>query len=212
MGSAESACGHTYFGLHRTEAGWTFREWAPNATAIHQVGKFSEWNADPSFALTRLNDGGDWDSHCFDYAKLEVVHFLLSNCRYWFDAFHVDGFGFDGITSMLYTHHGLEKAFGGYDDYFDIAVDEDALAYLVLASEVIHTVRPDAMIVAEDISGMPGLALPQEHGGIGFGYRFSMGVPDYWIKLTKDTPDERWPMGRMWQELTNRRREERTIS
>ncbi|BBO75751.1 1,4-alpha-glucan branching enzyme [Desulfosarcina widdelii] len=153
-----------------------------------------------------------WDSRCFDYGKPEVVHFLLSNCRYWLDAFHVDGFRFDGITSMLYTHHGLERAFSGYDDYFNDTVDEDALAYLALANEVIHRLRPDAMTVAEDISGMPGLALPVAEGGVGFDYRFAMGIPDNWIRLTKDTPDENWPMGHLWYELTNRRREERTIS
>jgi 1,4-alpha-glucan branching enzyme len=153
-----------------------------------------------------------WDSRCFDYGKPQVVHFLLSNCRYWLDAFHVDGFRFDGITSMLYTHHGLEKAFTGYDDYFDATVDEDALAYLALANEVIHRLRPDAMTVAEDISGMPGLAVPIDQGGVGFDYRFSMGVPDLWIRLTKDTRDEDWPVGHLWHELTNRRREEKTIS
>ncbi|BBO91317.1 alpha amylase C-terminal domain-containing protein [Desulfosarcina ovata] len=153
-----------------------------------------------------------WDSRCFDYGKPEVVHFLLSNCRYWLDAFHVDGFRFDGITSMLYTHHGLERAFTGYGDYFNDAVDEDALAYLALANEVIHRLRPDAITVAEDISGMPGLALPVAAGGVGFDYRFAMGVPDYWIRLTKDIPDEHWPMGHLWHELTNRRQEEKTIS
>jgi 1,4-alpha-glucan branching enzyme len=153
-----------------------------------------------------------WDSRCFDYGKPEVVHFLLSNCRYWLDAFHVDGFRFDGITSMLYTHHGLEKAFSGYDDYFNAMVDEDALAYLTLANEVIHRLRPDALTVAEDISGMPGLALSAADGGVGFDFRFSMGVPDYWIRLVKDIPDDEWPMGNLWAELTNRRQAEKTIS
>ena len=153
-----------------------------------------------------------WERRCFDYGKPEVIHFLLSNCRYWLDAFHVDGFRFDGITSMLYTHHGLERAFSGYDDYFGDAVDEDALAYLALANELIHALRPDAMTVAEDISGMPGLALSLADGGAGFDYRFCMGVPDYWIRLVKETPDEEWPMGHLWHELTNRRREEGTIS
>jgi 1,4-alpha-glucan branching enzyme len=153
-----------------------------------------------------------WDSYCFDYGKPQIIHFLLSNCRYWLDTFHVDGFRFDGITSMLYTHHGLEKTFTGYDDYFNDTVDEDALAYLALANEVIHRLRPDAITVAEDISGMPGLAMPTADGGVGFDYRFAMGVPDYWIRLVKDTPDEAWPMGNLWYELTNRRREEKTIS
>ncbi len=153
-----------------------------------------------------------WDSRCFDYGKPQVLHFLLSNCRYWLDEFKVDGFRFDGITSMLYLHHGLEKAFTCYDDYFDDQVDEDALCYLALANQVIHRLRPDAITIAEDVSGMPGLARPGGEGGIGFDYRFAMGVPDYWIKLTKDTPDEDWPTGGLWYELNNRRADEKTIS
>jgi 1,4-alpha-glucan branching enzyme len=153
-----------------------------------------------------------WDSRCFDYGKHQVLHFLLSNCRFWLDEYHVDGFRFDGITSMLYLHHGLGKAFTSYDDYFNASVDEDALTYLALANRVIHEVRPDAMTIAEDISGMPGLAAPLSEGGIGFDYRFAMGVPDHWIRLTKDTRDEDWHMGHLWYELTNRRPDENTIS
>ncbi len=153
-----------------------------------------------------------WDSRCFDYGKYQVLHFLLSNCRFWLDEYRVDGFRFDGITSMLYLHHGLEKAFTSYDDYFDESVDEDALTYLELANRVIHEVRPDAVTIAEDVSGMPALAAPASDGGIGFDYRFAMGVPDHWIKLIKEVPDEQWPMGNIWYELTNRRCEEKTIS
>ena len=153
-----------------------------------------------------------WDSRCFDYGRLQVMHFLLSNCRYWLDEFHFDGFRFDGITSMLYLDHGLEKAFTSYDDYFGNNVDEDALVYLSLANRLVHELRPDAITIAEDISGMPGLAASPSEGGIGFDYRFAMGVPDYWIRLVKDTKDENWPMGHLWYELTNRRSEEKTIS
>ncbi len=153
-----------------------------------------------------------WDSRCFDYGKPEVLHFLLSNCRFWLDEYRVDGFRFDGITSMLYHHHGLEKAFVSYRDYFDESVDEQALVYLTLANRVIHAVRPDAMTIAEDVSGMPGLAVPAERGGAGFDYRLAMGIPDYWIKQIKHTPDEAWHMGGLWHELTNRRADERTIS
>ena len=153
-----------------------------------------------------------WDSRCFDYEKHQVLHFLLSNCRFWLDEYKLDGFRFDGVTSMLYMDHGLEKAFTSYDDYFDDNVDEDALVYLALANKVIHDVRPDAVIIAEDISGMPGLAVPISSGGTGFDYRFAMGVPDNWIRLIKDTPDEKWNMEHLWYELTNRRQDEKTIS
>ena len=153
-----------------------------------------------------------WGSRCFDYGKPQVLHFLLSNCRFWLDEYRFDGFRFDGITSMLYLHHGLGKAFTAYDDYFDDSVDEDALTYLALANRLIHTIRPDAITIAEDVSGMPGLAAEIALGGIGFDYRFSMGVADYWTKLAKDVRDEDWPMGNLWHELTNRRRDEKIIS
>ena len=153
-----------------------------------------------------------WDSRVFDYGKPQVLHFLLSNCRYWLDEFHFDSFRFDGVTSMIYLEHGLKRVFTSYNDYFDDSVDENALTYLALANRIIHDVRPDAITIAEDVSGMPGLAVPQSEGGFGFDYRFAMGVPDYWIRLIKDYKDEDWPTGHLWFELTNRRTDEKTIS
>ena len=153
-----------------------------------------------------------WDSRCFDYGKPEVLHFLLSNCRFWLEEYHFDGFRFDGITSMLYDHHGLGKAFTSYGDYFDQHVDEDALSYLTLANKLIHEIHPEAIVIAEDISGMPGLAVSVEEGGIGFDYRFAMGIPDFWIKLTKEVRDEEWPITHLWHELNNRRVHEKSIS
>ena len=153
-----------------------------------------------------------WDSRCFDYSKPQVLHFLLSNCRYWLDEFHFDGFRFDGVTSMIYLQHGLGRVFTSYTDYFDGSVDEDALTYLALANRVIHDIRPNTVTIAEDVSGMPGLAISQSGGGFGFDYRFAMGVPDYWIQLIKDFKDENWPISHLWFELTNRRQDEKTIS
>ena len=153
-----------------------------------------------------------WGSRCFNYEKPEVLHFLLSNCRFWLDEYRLDGFRFDGVTSMLYLHHGLGTAFTSYDDYFGDAVDRDALTYLTLANRLIHAVKPSAITIAEDVSGMPGLAAPVEDGGCGFDYRLAMGVPDCWFKLVNDVRDEDWNMGFLWHELTNRRAEERTIS
>ena len=153
-----------------------------------------------------------WDSLCFDYGKIEVLHFLLSNCRFWLDEYHFDGYRFDGITSMLYLHHGLGGALGGYGDYFNDSVDEDAVTYLSLANDVIHALRPDAITVAEDVSGMPGLVAPASDNGVGFDYRLGMGVPDHWFRLLKEVADEDWHMGQSWHELTNHRAEEKIIT
>ncbi|MBP7950783.1 MAG: alpha amylase C-terminal domain-containing protein [Verrucomicrobiales bacterium] len=153
-----------------------------------------------------------WDSRCFNYGKDEVLHFLLSNCRYWLEEFNVDGFRFDGVTSMLYEHRGLGSTFTCYDEYFTPATDEDALTYLTLANRLIHEIRPHAITVAEDVSGMPGLGAAPEGGGVGFDFRLAMGVPDIWFKFAADTPDEDWNVEHLYYELTNRRADEKTIS
>ena len=153
-----------------------------------------------------------WGSRCFDYGKHEVLNFLLSNCKYWLEEFRFDGYRFDGITSMLYWDHGINKDFTEYSLYYDGNQDECAITYLALANRVIHQVDPEAITIAEDMSGMPGVASPLEYGGMGFDYRMNMGTPDYWIKLLKEKRDEEWHVGDLFYELTNKREEERTIS
>lgn len=153
-----------------------------------------------------------WDSLVFDYGKPEVVHFLLSNVRYWLDEFRFDGFRFDGVTSMIYSHHGLGKSFTSYNDYYNNTLQLDALAYLQMANDVAHSVGKSILTIAEDTSALPGLALSSENGGIGFDYRLSMGVPDLWIKILKEKKDEDWDLVRLFYELTARRPEEKVIS
>ena len=153
-----------------------------------------------------------WGSRCFDYGKDETKYFLLSNCKYWMEEYHIDGFRFDGVTSMLYWDHGLEKAFVGYDNYFNQGVDENAVTYLALANMLIREMNPDAFTIAEDVSGMAGLAAPFEMGGVGFDFRMSMGVADNWIKWIKELSDDQWSVGEIWWQLTNKREDEKTIS
>ncbi len=153
-----------------------------------------------------------WGSRCFDYGKTNVIHFLLSNCKYWLDEFGFDGYRFDGITSMLFWNHGLGDAYTNYSMYFDGSSDDDAWVYLQMANRVIHEVKPYAITIAEDVSGMPGVAAPIEDCGIGFDYRMAMGVPDFWFKLAEKVKDDDWSMGGIFWELTNKRAEERVVS
>ncbi len=153
-----------------------------------------------------------WDSLCFDYGKNEVLHFLLSNCKYWMEEFRFDGFRFDGVTSMLYYSHGLGEAFCNYGDYYNGNQDDNAICYLTLANKLIHEINSKAITIAEEVSGMPGLAAPIENGGYGFDYRMAMNVPDYWIKIIKEKVDEDWKPSSMFWEVTNRRADEKTIS
>jgi len=154
-----------------------------------------------------------WDSMLFDYDKDEVLRFLLSNVRFWHDEYHVDGFRFDGVTSMMYRDHGLERGFHSYDDYLrSDNVDAQAVTYLQLANQVAHDANPHAITIAEDVSGMVGIARPLDEGGLGFDYRLAMGIPDYWIKILKEKRDEEWPMGELFSVLTNRRQGEKHVA
>lgn len=153
-----------------------------------------------------------WDSMVFDYSKFEVLRFLLSNVRYWLEEFRFDGFRFDGVTSMLYLDHGLARSFTSYDDYFGANVDEDAVSYVKLANLLAHSLHQDVLTIAEDVSGMPGMARRLEDGGLGFDFRLAMGVPDYWIKVVKEWRDEAWHMDELFGAMLNRRHDEKHVA
>lgn len=184
----------------------------------HAVKNFSEGLNDfDGSGGQYFHEGGrgihaSWDSKLFNYGKPEVQQFLLSNLQYWMEEFHFDGFRFDGVTSMLYFHHGDFVTFDHYDKYFKKDTEWDAIMYLQLANKLIHEIKPEAICIAEDMSGMPGMCRTLEEGGIGFDYRLGMGIPDYWIKILKHKRDEDWNIHEMWHVLTNRRYKEKTIA
>ena len=163
------------------------------------------------FHTGRRGNHPAWGTKLFDYGKPGVAHFLLSNLKFWLEEYRFDGFRFDGVTSMLYLNHGLGEAFGEYGKYFSPNTDPDAVTYLQLASALCKEVRPDCLLIAEDMSGMPGMCLPVGWGGVGFDYRLGMGTPDFWINTLKTKKDEDWDMGHMFWELTQRRPEEKVI-
>lgn len=178
--------------------------------ALEGIGEFDG----TSYQFFHDGPQGDhpaWGTKLFDYAKPEILHFLLSNLKFWLEEYHFDGFRFDGITSMLYHDHGLGSAFDNYQKYFSMNTDTEAITYLQLAAELCKDIRPDSVLIAEDMSGMPGMCLPIAWGGIGFDYRLGMGAPDYWIRTLRSKRDEEWNLGEMWHELSQRRPQEKVI-
>ncbi|MDR0836544.1 MAG: 1,4-alpha-glucan-branching enzyme, partial [Tannerella sp.] len=178
---------------------------------IEGLGRF-DGTTHQYFHADHRRDHPMWDSLCFDYGKNETLHFLLSNCRFWLEEYRFDGFRFDGVTSMIYYSHGAGEHFTNYGDYYNGNQDGDAICYLTLANKLIHEVNPNAITIAEEMSGMPGIAAKTEDGGIGFDYRLAMGIPDFWIKTIKEKQDQDWKVGNILWELTNRRAEEKMIS
>jgi 1,4-alpha-glucan branching enzyme len=154
-----------------------------------------------------------WDSRLFNYGSHEVLRFLLSNLRFYMEEYRFDGFRFDGVTSMMYLHHGNGTGFsGGYHEYFGDTVDLEAVVYLMLANDAMHELYPSCIMIAEDVSGMPLLGIPVSRGGVGFDYRLSMAIPDMWIKLLKHTSDSNWNIQDIAHTLTNRRHGEKCVA
>lgn len=178
---------------------------------LEGLGRF-DGSYDQYFHSGSRREHPGWDSLCFNYGKPEVLHFLLSNCKFWIEEYNFDGFRFDGVTSMLYYDHGLGADFSNYGDYYNGNQDPDAICYLTLANKLIHSIKENAITIAEEVSGMPGLAIKPEDGGYGFDYRMAMNIPDYWIKLIKEKKLEDWHPSSIFWEVTNRRSDEKTIS
>lgn len=154
-----------------------------------------------------------WDSRLLNYNNWEVQRYLLSNVRYWIEEFQFDGFRFDGVTSMLYHHHGINTGFSGnYAEYFGTSTNVDACVYLMLANDLMHELDRDTLSIAEDVSGMPALGRPVCEGGLGFDYRLGMAIPDLWIDLLKNYRDEHWRMSQLVSTLCNRRYTEGTVA
>ncbi len=183
----------------------------------HTVKNFlegiNEFDGQPGLYLHEgeRGDHPSWDSKLFNYGKTEVLRFLLSNVKYWMREFHFDGFRFDGVTSMLYFHHGYISDWN-QDAFFRDGVEWDAITYMQLANALIKQVNRHAVSIAEDVSGMPGLCNPTKHGGIGFDYRLGMGIPDYWTKVLKEKKDEEWNVWELWDVMVNRKFDIKTVA
>ena len=158
-----------------------------------------------------------WNSKCFNYGKKEVVQFLLGQLLYFVEVYHIDGFRFDGVTSILYNDHAINRGFNGdYRDYFGFdsnvrtrtlhqQINIDALAYLTMANNLLHSLTPPCFSIAEDVSGYPLLASPFQKGGMDFDYRMNLAIADKWIKLFKESRIEDWNMNDILHTITNRR-------
>ncbi|XP_047249302.1 1,4-alpha-glucan-branching enzyme 3, chloroplastic/amyloplastic isoform X3 [Capsicum annuum] len=135
-----------------------------------------------------------WGTRMFKYGDLDVLHFLLSNLNWWVEEYHVDGFHFHSLSSMLYTHNGFASFTGDMDEYCNQYVDKDALLYLILANEVLHTLHPNVITIAEDATLYPGLCDQTSQGGLGFDYFANLSASEMWLALLENTPDHEWCM------------------
>ncbi|KAH7428429.1 hypothetical protein KP509_09G001300 [Ceratopteris richardii] len=146
-----------------------------------------------------------WGTRMYNYNSYEVLRFLLSNLKWWVNEYHVDGFNFHSLASMLYTHNGFEKRTGGYDYFCNQYVDQDAQNYLILANEMLHTLNPNIITIAEDTTFYPGLCQPINKGGLGFDYAVSTQPAEMWAWLIRYGSDQHWIISQIVDTLTRQK-------
>ena len=116
----------------------------------------------------------DWKSYIFNYGRLEVRSFLMSNAIFWLDRYHVDGLRVDAVASMLYRDYSrnegewIPNIYGGRENL-------EVISLLKQINETIYSEFPDTQTIAEESTAFPGVSRPTFDGGLGFGMKWMMG-------------------------------------
>ncbi|KAG8075748.1 hypothetical protein GUJ93_ZPchr0006g43795 [Zizania palustris] len=145
-----------------------------------------------------------WGTRMFKYDDVDVLHFLFSNLNWWVTEYHIDGFQFHSLSSMLYTHNGFSTFTGAMEEYCNQYVDKDALIYLILANEMLHELHPDIITIAEDATFYPGLCEPTTQGGLGFDYWVNLSIPEMWLWHLENVPGQEWSMNKIMKVLISK--------
>jgi 1,4-alpha-glucan branching enzyme len=150
-------------------------DWVPGhfPSDAHGLGRFDGTSlyehADPREGFHQ-----DWNTLIFNYGRVEVANYLISNALYWLEEYHLDGLRVDAVASMLYRDYSREAGQwvpnrdGGRENY-------EAIALLQNMNITAYGECEGVMTVAEESTAFPGVSRPVDHGGLGFGFKWNMG-------------------------------------
>lgn len=135
----------------------------------------------------RQGEHPEWGTRLYNYDRVEVRDFLLSNAIYWLDEFRVDGYRVDGVASMLYLDYSKQS--GQWIPAHDGSnMNYPAINFLQALNREVHSFRPHAITIAEESSGYPGVT---SEWGLGFDYMWRMGGMHHIRQFVADEPQHR---------------------
>lgn len=116
----------------------------------------------------------DWNSYIFNYKRGEVKSFLISNARFWFDLFHIDGIRVDAVSSMLKLNYSRKEGEWEPNEHGGDG-NLEAIQFIKHLNEMIFRDFPDVQTIAEEATDWPGVSRPTFADGLGFGMKWMMG-------------------------------------
>ena len=166
-------------------------DWAPGHFCKDSHGLY---NFDGTHLFENANpligENFDWGTANFDFDKLEVQSFLISNAIFWFDLYHIDGLRVDAVANMLYLDYGnkeklhIKNKYGGNQNI-------EAVTFLKKLNEAVFKYVKNPLMIAEDSSTFKMLTSPTYIGGMGFNYKWNMGWMNDMLKYMSLDPIHR---------------------
>ena len=173
--------------FHREGIG-VILDWVPSHFPYDSHGLFMfDGTHTYEYADMRKGYHPDWNSYIFNYKRGEVKSFLISNARFWFDKFHIDGIRVDAVSSILRLDYSRKHGewepneFGGNGNL-------EAIAFVKDLNETIYRDFPDVQTIAEEATDWPGISKPTWQDGLGFGMKWMMGWMHDTLKYFKQDP------------------------
>ncbi|TCD16734.1 1,4-alpha-glucan branching protein GlgB [Oricola cellulosilytica] len=150
-------------------------DWVPGhfPSDVHGLARF-DGTALYEHADPREGFHQDWNTLIYNYGRVEVSNYLISNALYWLEEYHVDGLRVDAVASMLYRDYSRKEGewvpniHGGRENL-------EAISMLQRMNTTVYGEVGGIMTVAEESTSFPGVSRPVDTGGLGFGYKWNMG-------------------------------------
>ena len=163
-------------------------DWVPSHFPYDSHGLFMfDGTHTYEYADMRKGYHPDWNSYIFNYKRGEVKSFLISNARFWFDCFHVDGLRVDAVSSMLKLDYSRTDGEWEPNEYGGNG-NIEAISFLKDMNQMVYRDFKGVQTIAEEATNWPGVSKPTYADGLGFGMKWMMGWMHDTLRYFKQDP------------------------